>query len=118
MQQRKFQHGNNLNTITNQQWEMLNEYVPTSNALHLELSESSSSSQIVTSSHTDDEDTVDKASTNSSELKKKSLRKMLVLDNETDDTDTDYDKENAALFPNLAEFRNKKGNKKSLKDDR
>lgn len=118
MQQRKSQNGNNLNTITNQQWEMLNEYVPQAkpafndtNVLHLELSEES---QII---NTDDEDT-DKRSTNSCEPKNKTLRKALILDNETDDTDNDFDKENASLYPNLSEFRkNKKTNKKSMKLD-
>lgn len=124
MQQRKAQTGNNLNTITNQQWEMLNEYVPQqqqplngqkgaynndqSNVLHLELSEES---QII---NTDDEDAVDKRSTNSCEPKNKTLRKALALDldNETSDTDTDFDKENANLFPSLDKYkRSKKLNK-------
>jgi hypothetical protein len=112
--QRKSQFGSNLNTITNQQWEMLSEYAPgtkpekTSNALHLELSEES---QII---NTDDEDTADKASTISSEPQKKTLRKALILDNETDDTDNDFDKENATLFPTLSEFKGKKFNKDRL----
>lgn len=117
MQQRKAQTGNNLNTITNQQWEMLNEYVPQqkgsynndqSNVLHLELSEES---QII---NTDDEDAADKRSTNSCEPKNKTLRKALALDldNETSDTDTDFDKENTHLFPSLDKYkRSKKLNK-------
>ncbi len=114
MQQRKSQFGSNLNTITNQQWDMLNEYVPgsksekASNALQLELSEES---QIV---NTDDEDTVDKVSTNSSEPQKKTLRKALILDNQTDDTDNDFDKENTGLFPTLSEYKGKKLNKDRL----
>ena len=121
---RKAHTGNNLNTITNQQWEILNEYAPAahapkpsyndnSNVLHLELSEDS---QI---SNTDDDETTDRQSTTSSEPMKKTLRKALILDNETDDTDTDYDKENTTIFPNLSEMKKqKKICKNGLKNDR
>ena len=114
-QQRKSQAGNNLNTITNQQWEMLNEYAPTqqqpapaASNLRLELAEES---HLL---NTDDEsDAADKRSTNSCEPKSKSLRKALTLDsdNQTSDTDNDFDKENAALFPSLDKYR--KGKKLS-----
>ena len=98
MQQRKSQYGSNLNTITNKQWEMLNEYVPSSN---LELSEES---HIL---NTDDEDK--RSSSCSEQPPKKSLRKALILDNETDDnTDTDFDKENTSLYPSLSDLKSRK----------
>lgn len=116
---RKAHTGNNLNTITNHQWEILNEYAPashvpkpsyndTSNALHLNLSEES---QI---SNTDDDETTDRQSTTSSEPMKKTLRKALILDNETDDTDNDFDKENTTIYPNLSDLKKQK----KLKKDR
>ena len=116
MQHRKFANGSNLNTIPNQQWDMLNEYVPSnnqakpsfndnSNVLHLELSEESHIQQ------TDDEENDDKQSSISNEPMRKSLRKALILDNEneTDDydepADEEEDKENSHLYPSLSKLK-------------
>lgn len=115
---RKTSSGNNLNVITNQQWEMINEYVPNvaggggnknkisypdHSNLHLELSSDSGDEN-------EDNDELDRHSYSSN---KDNIRKLLILDadNETDDNEMEENKENDGLYPNLSEF--KKGKKQS-----
>ena len=113
--------GQNLNSFTNQQWDMLNEYVipvgstaqqaPSRTAffseqsnIHLELSTDSHLNE------SDDED--DRPSLNSIDLKK-GIRKSLALierDLETDDNEIDDNKENF-IYPSLKDFKAKSKSK-------
>jgi len=102
--------------ITNQQWEMINEYVPGKNQnksaypdhsnIHLELSSDSGEDN-------EENDEYDRLSYNSNKMYRDDVRKALVLDadNETDDNEIEENKENDGLYPSLSEF--KKGKKKS-----
>ena len=123
LQARKTSSGNNLNVITNQQWEMINEYVPSvagggsqnnpnksaypdHSNLHLELSSDSGDEN-------EDNDDFDRHSYSSNKMYKDNIRKALILDadNETDDNEMEENKENDGLYPSLSEF--KKGKKQS-----
>jgi hypothetical protein len=125
--QAKYNIGTNLNTLKNQQWEMLNEYsisslpVQQNNAAakqyskisvgHLDLS--SDSQEIANDDYLEDDDK-ESIQSNLGQLKKNSDRKAMHIENQNqideDDENNDQEdnKENSCLYPSLRDLKNKK----------
>jgi hypothetical protein len=120
--QAKFNNGSSLNTLKNQQWEMLNEYTITSvvppptstNKINVDqLDLSSDSQETPNDDYLDDDE--DKHSNDSNQIKK-SNRKSLALNNNENQIDYDEEqqqneeednKENSCLYPSLRGLKNK-----------
>jgi nuclear pore complex protein Nup98-Nup96 len=106
----------NLNSITNQQWDVINEYLPQVQTVSQKVIDHSNIHLELSSSESHDED-IDHNLDN-----KKPLRKQLELDNdvETDDNEfVDENKENqngtiVDLYPSLKGFQSKSSGAKNL----
>jgi hypothetical protein len=138
MQQRKQppqQPGGNFNSITNQHWDVIGDYVPGTHSqkpgqksvivdnsnLHLELSSDSSGNKNETSD-VDENNTDLEDSEGRSVHKKKSIRKAFMMndddddDEETSDNETvDENKENNSMYPNLGDLTSGGGGRGTAK---